>query len=150
MNYTIMFSGTCCASIFSECLFPRASQSCLCMAILSPGVAARVPYCTKQHQMPLVPYSPGDHNPKGYTTGWICDICGMRSKIEGPPFSTKRYHCSPCHADICTRCFTPRSAGAGRRNRRTCVWCVGGGRQTDRACGFLPIFCVDTRRGTRS
>eukprot|EP00697_Spironema_sp_BW2_P016002 gnl/Spiro4/7079_TR3681_c0_g2_i1.p1 gnl/Spiro4/7079_TR3681_c0_g2~~gnl/Spiro4/7079_TR3681_c0_g2_i1.p1 ORF type:complete len:190 (+),score=38.96 gnl/Spiro4/7079_TR3681_c0_g2_i1:38-571(+) len=61
------------------------------------------------HYMPLVPYSPGPHNPTGYLTGWVCDICRFRSATN-TELTNLRWHCAQHNSDLCLACVSAHTA----------------------------------------
>eukprot|EP00808_Paulinella_micropora_P022215 g51634.t1 len=58
----------------------------------------------KGHEMRLSGFEKGQHNPEGYRSGWVCDICGLRSHLASAKLAAHRYWCPTCQTDICLTC----------------------------------------------
>lgn len=62
------------------------------------------PVDSNGHQMPYTRYKIGNHNKKGYATGWICDHCKGRSMAKSAQWVAGKFHCPTCNADLCINC----------------------------------------------
>ncbi|KAH3764805.1 Vault protein inter-alpha-trypsin domain [Pelomyxa schiedti] len=70
--------------------------------------------CTQGHALRLMSYTELLSENRGYTAGFVCDLCFSPS---GPAFPTV-YHCSPCTFDLCVSCVnggTPSAVHLARK-----------------------------------
>jgi hypothetical protein len=87
--------------------FEPSSIAALSLSLLAETVVPDdLPRCTQGHAMVAAPHTPGAHNPRGYETGFGCDLCGAKSASSDAAFSAGRIHCvvEGCNCDFCPGC----------------------------------------------